>query len=651
MGQKEADRPPSSVNGAKRKLLSEMDPSFSARIENFLGHKDDKKDQMCIPSWKILQTLTKWAKRKLDHLLLHLEAGSSPPSSGKWAAKRKLMMRVGPPSFFQSDGKLLGQEVGDPAKKINVHPSVDSSTLDPWGKKKAKDDQEDQCVIRVFDSTNTNQCGKKEADHLLLQSEAGSSPPSSGKWGLRKRKLMMESGTPRSQSGWKTSLDKKDDKEDQCASRVEDSSNTNQCAVDEDLRFILKVGSSRVEDSSNTNQWGKKEAGSSPSSSGKWAASLDNATTLGEAILENQDIPTQESWFWIGLFSILGFGILFNVLFTFALMYFDPLGKPQAIISKEAASGMETQQEGDKEKQLVRNQSNSDDANDRKKGMILPFTPLAMSFDSVNYFVDMPQEMREQGVTKNRLQLLREVTATFRPGVLTALMGISGAGKTTLMDVLAGRKTSGYVEGDIRISGFLKKQETFARISGYCEQTDIHSPNITVHESLIYSAFLCLPKEVTDEEKMIFVREVMELVELDNLKDGIAGLPEVSGLSTEQRKRLTIAVELAANPSIIFIDEPTLGLDARAAAIVMRAVRNTVDTGRTVVCTIHQPCIDIFESFDELLRMKRGGQEIHGVPKILEQYNPATWMLEVTSSAAESRLGIDFAEHFKSSAL
>ncbi|GJZ10572.1 ABC transporter G family member 35-like protein isoform X3, partial [Tanacetum coccineum] len=306
---------------------------------------------------------------------------------------------------------------------------------------------------------------------------------------------------------------------------------------------------------------------------------------------------------------------------------------------------------GDKEKQLVRNQSNSDDANDRKKGMILPFTPLAMSFDSVNYFVDMPQEMREQGVTKNRLQLLREVTATFRPGVLTALMGISGAGKTTLMDVLAGRKTSGYVEGDIRISGFLKKQETFARISGYCEQTDIHSPNITVHESLIYSAFLCLPKEVTDEEKMIFVREVMELVELDNLKDGIAGLPEVSGLSTEQRKRLTIAVELAANPSIIFIDEPTLGLDARAAAIVMRAVRNTVDTGRTVVCTIHQPCIDIFESFDELLRMKRGGQEIHGVPKILEQYNPATWMLEVTSSAAESRLGIDFAEHFKSSAL
>lgn len=79
------------------------------------------------------------------------------------------------------------------------------------------------------------------------------------------------------------------------------------------------------------------------------------------------------------------------------------------------------------------------------------------------------------------------------------------------------------------------------------------------------------------------------------------GLPGITGLSTEQRKRLTIAVELVANPSIVFMDEPTSGLDARAAAIVMRTVRNTVDTGRTVVCTIHQPGIDIFEAFDDVI--------------------------------------------------
>lgn len=162
----------------------------------------------------------------------------------------------------------------------------------------------------------------------------------------------------------------------------------------------------------------------------------------------------------------------------------------------------------------------------------------------------------------------------------------------------------------------------------------------------------------------------MALVELDVLRDALVGLPGVSGLSTEQRKRLTIAVELVANPSIIFMDEPTSGLDARAAAIVMRTVRNTVNTGRTVVCTIHQPSIDIFESFDELLLLKRGGQVIYagelgrhshklveyfeaipGVPKITEGYNPATWVLEVSSPLSEARLNMNFAEIYASSVL
>lgn len=97
-----------------------------------------------------------------------------------------------------------------------------------------------------------------------------------------------------------------------------------------------------------------------------------------------------------------------------------------------------------------------------------------------------------------------------------------------------------------------------------------------------------------------FVNEVLETIELDGIKDSLVGMAGVGGLSTEQRKRLTLAVELVANPSIMFMDEPTSGLDARAAAIVMRAVKNVVATGRTVVCTIHQPSIDIFEAFDEV---------------------------------------------------
>ncbi|CAL5361309.1 unnamed protein product [Camellia sinensis] len=431
----------------------------------------------------------------------------------------------------------------------------------------------------------------------------------------------------------------------------------------------------------------------------RWMNKLatDNETALGVAVLNNFNVFPKRMWFWIGgATAILG-----------------PPGKPQAIISKETVGEMEADQEETKETPRLRTNRSKIDSVPRslyaaygnnsremaiwrmssrcnanglsrnedsildaargvapKRGMVLPFTPLAMSFDSVKYFVDMPPEMKEQGVTEDRLQLLREVTGAFRPGVLTALMGVSGARKTILMDVLAGRKTGGYIKGEIRIFGFPKIQETFARIFGYCEQTDIHSPQVTIRESLIYSAFLRLPKEVSKEEKMVFVDEVMDLVELDNLKDAIVGLPGVIGLSTEQRKRLTIAVELVANPLIIFMDKPTSSLDARAAAIVMRTVRNTVDTGRTVVCTIHQPSIGIFEAFDELLLMKRGGQviysgplgrnsrkiieyfeEIPGIPKIKEKYNPATWMLEASSVAAEVQLGIDFAEHYKSSSL
>lgn len=164
----------------------------------------------------------------------------------------------------------------------------------------------------------------------------------------------------------------------------------------------------------------------------------------------------------------------------------------------------------------------------------MPFEPLAVAFQDVQYYVDTPlvtilqldllcnsnvvvnilvlgylvslflyQEMRKRGFKQRKLRLLSDITGAFRPGILTALMGVSGAGKTTLLDVLSGRKTGGTIEGEIRIGGYLKVQDIFARVSGYCEQTDIHSPQITVEESLIFSAWLRLPSHIDLKTKAV----------------------------------------------------------------------------------------------------------------------------------------------------
>nr|VDD15175.1 unnamed protein product [Brassica rapa] len=398
----------------------------------------------------------------------------------------------------------------------------------------------------------------------------------------------------------------------------------------------------------------------------RWQQMQPTNVTLGRTILESRGLNYDDYMYWVSLCALLGQTLIFNIIFTLALSFLKSPTTSRAMISKDKLSELQ----GRKDSSLNKNKKAIDYTEDSAGKMALPFKPLTITFQDLNYYVDVPAEMRVQGYNEKKLQLLSDITGAFRPGVLTALMGISGAGKTTLLDVLAGRKTSGYIEGEIRINGFLKVQETFARVSGYCEQTDIHSPNITVEESLIYSAWLRLVPEIDHKTKIRFVKEVLETIELEEIKDAMVGVPGQSGLSTEQRKRLTVAVELVANPSIIFMDEPTTGLDARAAAIVMRAVKNVAETGRTIVCTIHQPSIDIFEAFDELVLLKRGGRMIYtgplgqhsshviqyfesipGVAKIKDNYNPATWMLEVTSQSVEIELNMDFAKIYKESAL
>ena len=146
----------------------------------------------------------------------------------------------------------------------------------------------------------------------------------------------------------------------------------------------------------------------------------------------------------------------------------------------------------------------------------------------------------------------------FRPGRMTALMGSSGAGKTTLLDCIALRKRTGNLCGDVYLNGWQQEETSFRRCSGYVEQFDVQSPELTVLETVLFSARLRLDSSQvkSDKERVQFCQAVLSAVELDIIKDFKVGFVESGGLTFEQKKRLSIAVELAASPSILFLDEP-----------------------------------------------------------------------------------------------
>ncbi|KAG5525514.1 hypothetical protein RHGRI_031979 [Rhododendron griersonianum] len=236
----------------------------------------------------------------------------------------------------------------------------------------------------------------------------------------------------------------------------------------------------------------------------RWQNTLAGNTTIGKEALENRGLNFGAYFFRLSVGGLLGLAILFNIGFTLALTFLNPPSS-RVIISNEKLSRIEESEDSssgaDKDaKSKIYEKTMSKHHQDR---LVLPFEPLTLVFQDVQYYIETPLEMRERGSTEKQLQLLCDITGALRPGILTALMGVSGAGKTTLLDVLAGRKTSGAIEGDIRIGGYPKVQETFARISGYCEQSDVHSPQITVGESIVYSAWLRLHPKIDSRTKFV----------------------------------------------------------------------------------------------------------------------------------------------------
>ncbi|KAF5025555.1 hypothetical protein F66182_2363 [Fusarium sp. NRRL 66182] len=263
-------------------------------------------------------------------------------------------------------------------------------------------------------------------------------------------------------------------------------------------------------------------------------------------------------------------------------------------------------------------------------------------------------------------RILDNVDGWVKPGTLTALMGVSGAGKTTLLDCLADRISMGVITGEMLVDGKIR-DDSFQRKTGYVQQQDLHLETSTVREALTFSALLRQPASTPREEKIAYVDEVIKLLDMQEYADAVVGILG-EGLNVEQRKRLTIGVELAAKPPLLlFVDEPTSGLDSQTSWAILDLLEKLSKAGQSILCTIHQPSAMLFQRFDRLLFLAKGGRTIyfgdigknsetltsyfekHGSEPCPKGDNPAEWMLEVIGAAPGSHTEIDWHQTWRDS--
>jgi ATP-binding cassette subfamily G (WHITE) protein 2 (SNQ2) len=267
---------------------------------------------------------------------------------------------------------------------------------------------------------------------------------------------------------------------------------------------------------------------------------------------------------------------------------------------------------------------------------------------------------------KSERVLLDDISGYCVPGTLTALMGESGAGKTTLLNTLAQRIDMGVVTGDMLVNGN-PLDNSFMRRTGYVMQQDIHVSESTVRESLVFAARLRRANVVPDSEKVEYVEKIIKILGMSAYADAIVG-EQGSGLNVEQRKKLSIAVELVAKPSLLlFLDEPTSGLDSQSAWAIVKMLRDLANAGQSILCTIHQPSATLFEEFDRLLLLRKGGQTVYfgkigensrimldyfesnGARKCNSNENPAEYMLETIGAGATASTDRDWFEVWSNS--
>ncbi|KAK9730383.1 ABC transporter [Popillia japonica] len=201
----------------------------------------------------------------------------------------------------------------------------------------------------------------------------------------------------------------------------------------------------------------------------------------------------------------------------------------------------------------------------------------------------------------DRKEILHGVTGEFKSGQLSAIMGPSGAGKSTLLNILAGYITRGS-SGHIMMNNQIRDDNPkFRKLVAYIPQDEELRLSLTAIENMTVAAHLKLGYDVSDEYKTKQVVQIMQLLGLEACHNTMT-----SRLSGGQRKRLAIALELLSNPPILFLDEPTTGLDSLSCTQCVSLLKRLAEEGRTVVCTIHQPSALIFEKFDKLYALSAG---------------------------------------------
>ncbi|XP_046388170.1 ATP-binding cassette sub-family G member 1-like [Ischnura elegans] len=267
-------------------------------------------------------------------------------------------------------------------------------------------------------------------------------------------------------------------------------------------------------------------------------------------------------------------------------------------------------------------------------------TPIDIEFSGVSICVEMGAGGMCFGGRKGKKFLLRNLNGRFQSGELTAIMGPSGAGKTTLLNVLTGFSTKG-MSGCVRALGRVKSVHgsPLRKQSCYIMQDDHLMGHLTTKEALELSAKLRLPRSASSKDRQLVIQDILETLGLT-----VSASVKCSSLSGGQKKRLSVALELVNNPPVIFLDEPTTGLDSSASVQCMVLLKQLARGGRTVVMTLHQPSASLYMMLDHVYLLGKGGCCIfQGAPQMTVPYlatfglmcplyhSPADFMLEVAS--------------------